>query len=94
MPTDHRPAREPRRAFLRRVGATVAAGVGLVAFGADRARAGTAACTLYCRSVGCPTDGCPPGYYRYSCMDSCDGSTFDHCIGGACQARCLSTVCP
>jgi hypothetical protein len=89
---------EPRRRFLRRLGTTIAAGIGLVAFGADgpagAAHRRTNACTLYCRSVGCPTDGCGQGQYRYSCTDACDGTTFDYCITGSCTARCLSTVCP
>jgi hypothetical protein len=55
-------AGESRRRFLRRVGTTLAAGVGLAAFGADRSGArphrGTNACAIFCTPL-CGQQPCP-----------------------------------
>lgn len=89
-------AHESRRRFLRRVGTTIAAGLGAVAFGADRAGAardhGTGACTLYCRPSACP-GGCPPGCNEFLCKDACDGSEYYTCMNRTCTSHCLMTVC-
>lgn len=95
MDQDHDPASEPRRAFLRRIGATFAAGVGLVAFGGSVAGArpaGTQSCVHYCRNVGCP-GACPWEWMEFRCRNECNGSEYTTCVQYTCQDFCRDTVC-
>lgn len=94
MDHDHDPTSEPRRAFLRRIGTTFAAGIGLAAFGgtvAGARPAGIQPCTLYCRATACPGN-CYP-YNEFLCKNACDGSEYTTCLNRSCGPHCLDTVC-
>lgn len=92
----HRSPAEPRRRFLRRMGATLAAGVGVAAFGSGTARAGTQACVYYCRPLDCAW-----GYpsltggdgIAFECRNYCEGTTDYLCLSRSCGSHCLATVC-
>lgn len=85
-------AGESRRRFLRRVGTTLAAGVGLAAFGADRSGArphrGTNACAIFCTPL-CGQQPCPAGQNYFSCDDRCSGP-WKACLSHACSSYCFS----
>jgi hypothetical protein len=91
---------EPRRRFLARVGATLAAGLGITALGATSAGAragredadrnhGTNACAIYCYTYSCP-GGCATGRNLFRCVDQCSG-TWYYCLQHSCSSFCYST---
>ena len=91
---------QPRRAFLRRIGATVAAGVGLAAFGAAPAGARRpnrqSSCVHFCRQIECGSGQCAyPTPHLVRCDDECSGSSYYYCSDrpGCPQSWCVSTVC-
>lgn len=87
-------AGEPRRSFLTRLGATLAAGVGLAAMGdraagaRPRAARHANACAIYCASSACP-GGCGPGMNLFHCYDQCAGGYYS-CLEHDCSSFCLS----
>lgn len=92
-----------RRRFLSRIGATLAAGLGLSALaslpaGASRGHkppagdggggAGPDACAIYCYTYAC-SGGCAPGSNLFRCVDQCSG-TWYYCLAHSCSNFCLS----
>lgn len=73
--------------FLRRLGVTLAAGIGVAMYGASVARANDFCCKNQdCDAVcGFPNDG-------YACNDSCTGNVCCVCTTG--QPHCFQSSCP
>lgn len=96
--------RVSRGQFLRQVGATVAAGVGLAAV-PSLARAGTAhqgeyqgdehapACAIYCYQLS-PCDTCGTGKRWFRCVSQCGGVQYLCLTRSSCAGFCYSpNVC-
>lgn len=103
--TEHEPVATPRRRFLGRLGATLAAGLGFAAFGGSEAGAAgrpsvfpapsaeqVAKDTQACL-IYCYTYNCSgaccPGYNMFRCVDRCVG-TWYKCYQRSCTSFCLS----
>jgi hypothetical protein len=65
---------DDRRAFMRRVGGILAAGLGLTLVGSRSALAAPTSC---CKDSTCPS--CPGAAVRYKCMTSDSGHTCCMC---------------
>jgi hypothetical protein len=92
-----------RRTFVRGLGATVAAGLGLavlpgkaVAVGSRRPGSGPGqgmhpdSCGVFCSLVECGSQTCL-GASLYHCVNQCDGSSYDTCSDShGCSNYCLA----
>lgn len=91
-----RPGRNSRRAFIRHLGATAAAAVGVAALprGAHAASPShdgdidPQACAIYCYMDSCPCPGAP-AQTRFHCVSQCGGS-WHVCYQRSCVGFCFS----
>jgi hypothetical protein len=75
-----------RRRFLKRVGITLAAGIGLAAF------PGHAKAFVNCCQSACdPGYACGPGQVAFWC--SCGGPGWDYCVCHDCGVNCYLGPC-
>lgn len=87
--------------FLRQVGYTVAAGVGLAAAPSlarastqDEADDRTPACAIYCHDNSPYCYNCPSGTRRFRCVSQCGGTEYLCLTRSSCGGFCYSqNVC-
>lgn len=89
-----------RKGFLKYVGGTLLAGLGLFSLSAAFAEDAKADCLIYCTQkcgTGLCNNGrrCPSGRRCFRCRDYCRNRTTNICLrqSGSCRSFCLSTTC-
>ena len=85
---EHQLVPQNRRAFLARLGKTLAVGLGFGLMSTSGASAKTNFCAIFCSPTSCTP--CGSGMYPYHCDTMC-GYSFDDCLShSSCSAFCFS----